>query len=113
MSSDDAHTPTINVTDPLVLLELPDVDDLSDDQRRGTICVWGDSPLTPLSAVDLGERQADDGTSWFPRACRPCAVGRAMNALQDHSGSCEQCVDDHTQCPTGLGLVRLVRETRR
>jgi hypothetical protein len=109
MSSEHALTPTIDV---LGLLTLPDVDDLSEAQRRGAVCVWGDSPLTPLSAVDLGERH-DDGTSWFPRACRPCAVGRAMNALQDHSGSCEQCVDDHTQCPTGLGLVRLVRETRR
>jgi hypothetical protein len=110
MSSEHAPTPTIDV---LALLALPDVDDLSDDQRRGAVCVWGDSPLTPLSAVDLGERQADDGTNWFPRGCRWHAQRRAMEALQAHSGSCEQCVDDHAQCPAGLGLVRLVKETRR
>jgi len=109
-ADESAGTTTIDV---LALLALPDVDDLSDEQRRGAVCVWGDSALSPLSAVDLGERQAGDGTSWWPRACRAHAQRHAMEALQDHSGLCEQCVDDHALCPTGLGLVRLVKETRR
>ncbi|MFE9476754.1 hypothetical protein [Streptomyces griseofuscus] len=38
---------------------------------------------------------------------------KAMRALLDHSQTCEPCVDDHTRCPTGLALVRAVREARR
>lgn len=95
------------------LLPLPDLDGLTDQQTRGATCVWDGTPLTATTAIDLGERHADDGTSWFPRACRPCTLPRAMSALQAHAGMCEPCVDDHTQCPTGLALVRLVREARR
>ncbi|MGW0835468.1 hypothetical protein [Streptomyces prunicolor] len=113
MSSEHAHTPTIDMNELLALLLVPDPDDLSDEQRRGAVCVWGDRPLTHLSAVDLGEQQADDGTNWYPRACRPHVQRHAMEALQTHSGSCEQCADDHTRCPSGLGLVRLIKETRR
>lgn len=95
------------------LLPLPDLDGLTDQQTRGATCVWDSTPLTATTAIDLGEQQAADGTHWFPRACRPCTLPRAMRALQEHCGLCEQCVDDHTKCPTGLGLVRLVREARR
>jgi hypothetical protein len=41
------------------------------------------------------------------------AFREAMTALTTHSQACEQCVDDHTLCPTGVGLVRAVREARR
>ena len=98
---------------PLDVLPLPAYEDLTEQQRRGATCVWGASQLTTTTAIDLGERHAADGTSWFPRACRPCTQPRALRALHLHSAMCEQCADDHTQCPTGLGLVRLVREARR
>jgi hypothetical protein len=98
----------------LASLPLPEFNTLSQQQVRGITCVFDGVALSPATAVDLGEHRIRRiHVSWFPRACRPCALPRAMQALQLHSGSCEQCVDDHTQCPTGLGLVRLVREARR
>lgn len=104
-----ASTATI----PLADLPLPEYNGLTEQQLRGANCVWDDTPLTTTTAVDLGERHADDGTSWFPRACRPCTRPRALKGLQLHSGMCEPCAIDHTQCPEGLALVRLVREARR
>ncbi|ARP70277.1 hypothetical protein LK07_11345 [Streptomyces pluripotens] len=94
------------------LLPVPKLDGLTDQQARGATCVWDETPLTATTAIDLGERTATEGRRCFPRACRPCAMRKAMDALLAHNGSCEQCVDDHTQCPTGLGLVRAVREAR-
>lgn len=102
-----------STTAPAPLLPLPGYSTLTEEQRRGATCVWDGTPLTTPTAIDLGEQQAGDGTHWFPRACRPCTLPRAMQALQEHSGMCEPCVDDYTQCPTGVGLVRLVREARR
>lgn len=94
----------------LVLLPFAE---LPDDRRRGAVCLWDGVPLSADTAIDLGERQADDGTSWFPRGCRACVLAQAMRALQLHTQSCEQCTDDFTQCLTGHGLVRLMREARR
>ena len=100
--------------DALAILLLPAYDTLSPRQKRGSACVWEDGvALSPATAVDLGERHDTDGTTLFPRACKACTQRQAMRALQDHSGSCEQCVDDYTHCPVGLALVRLVREARR
>lgn len=98
---------------PLDGLELPPRDGLTEQQARGAACIWDGTPVTTTTAIDFGEQQAADGTHWFPRACRPCTLPRAMQALQYHSGMCEPCVDDFAQCPTGLALVRLVREARR
>ncbi|WP_225825562.1 hypothetical protein [Streptomyces naphthomycinicus] len=97
------------------LLPLPDLDGLNAEQRRGAACVFDGrhSALTATTAVDLGEHQDSDGTNLFLRACKACTQRQALTELQTHSASCEPCVIDHTRCPTGLGLVRLVRETRR
>ncbi|MEU9337250.1 hypothetical protein AB0D49_29500 [Streptomyces sp. NPDC048290] len=54
------------------LLALPVLDELTDAQARGAVCVWDptEDQLTAETAIDLGERQTDGG-HWFPRACRP------------------------------------------
>lgn len=101
---------------PLDLLPLPEFNSLSQAQTRGITCVFDGVALSPATAVDLGARsfrRLGEQVSWFPRACRPCALRQAMDALVDHSQSCEQCVDDHNLCPTGLAWVRAVREARR
>ncbi|BCM70841.1 hypothetical protein EASAB2608_06175 [Streptomyces sp. EAS-AB2608] len=98
------------------LLPLPEVSALSQNQVRGITCVFDGVGLSPGSAVDLGERslrRVGGRVSWFPRACRPCALRWAMDTLVDHSRLCEQCVDDSSLCPEGAGFVRAVREARR
>jgi hypothetical protein len=95
----------------LALLPLPDPDTLSADQTRGALCVWGGEPLNTGTAVDLGER-VEQGVRLFLRACPGCAVRAALRAIHKHAPLCEQCVDDSTQCPPGLGLLRLLREAR-
>ncbi|MEU3527584.1 hypothetical protein AB0E62_27560 [Streptomyces sp. NPDC038707] len=107
MSSDTAGTQPA-----LAALPLPEYDSLTQDQTRGATCVWDGIQLTGETAVDLGPRRDTEGV-WFPRACRLCAQRQAMDALIQHSGACEQCVDDHTRCPEGSTLVRAVREARR
>ncbi|MFF5533597.1 hypothetical protein ACFY71_14100 [Streptomyces cinerochromogenes] len=100
----------------LAVLPLPEFHTLSQDQVRGATCVWDGVGLSPETAVDLGERplrRVGGQASWFPRACRRCALEQAMNALVAHSQSCEQCVDDRDLCPQGSGLVRAVRAARR
>lgn len=107
---------TASATSPLAALPLPEFDTLSQDQVRGITCIWDGVPLSTATAVDLGERkvrQFGQRTSWFPRACKPCALREAMDALVKHGQSCEQCVDDSNLCTEGLGLVRAVREARR
>ncbi|MFG2638557.1 hypothetical protein ACGFX8_33015 [Streptomyces sp. NPDC048362] len=100
----------------LAALPLPEVNSLSQGQVRGIACVWDGVPLRTATAVDLGERRvrwSGTRTSWFPRACRPCAERQALAAVLEHGQVCEQCTDDHTRCETGLTLVRAVREARR
>ena len=92
------------------LLHLPDPDGLTDQQTRGTTCVWDGTPLTTTTAIDLGERTAADGTSWFPRACQPCARRRVMQALSEHE--CTECVGTNL-CEAAQALIRLAREARR
>ncbi|MFB6805509.1 hypothetical protein [Streptomyces sp. NPDC056387] len=51
---------------------LPPVGDLSEQQVRGTACVYCGIHLGAGPAVDLGERiaqLADLRVRWFPRAC--------------------------------------------
>ncbi|MFI2761438.1 hypothetical protein ACH5A3_21590 [Streptomyces echinatus] len=97
------------------LLPLPDLDGLTAEQRRGAACVFDGrhSGLTTMTAIDLGEHRDSEGATLFLRACKACTQRHALAVLQDHSAHCEPCAIDHTQCPTGLGLVRLVRDTRR
>lgn len=57
---------------PLPPPPLPPVADLSEQQVRGTACVYCGIHLGP-TAVDLGERtagRAGERVAWFPRACR-------------------------------------------
>lgn len=107
------HASTIDV---LALLILPGLDTLTEQQVRGTACVWDGVPLTNGVAVDLGPREASRAGqpfSWFPRACRKCTHDRAFAALHEHAPTCEQCVDDAGRCETGRALQRLMREYRR
>lgn len=98
----------------LAVLPLPDYDSLSVQQVRGITCVWDGVALTADTAVDLGPRTVPGHDElWFPRGCRLCTGRAAMQELTGHNQVCEQCVDDHTACSTGLGLVRAVREARR
>ncbi|MFF8910151.1 hypothetical protein [Streptomyces olivaceoviridis] len=112
MSSEKVGAPL----SPLASLPLPEFHTLSQDQVRGATCVWDGVGLNSATAIDLGERKLKrvaGRVSWFPRACRRCALEQAMNALVAHSQSCEQCADDHNLCSEGRGLVRTVREARR
>lgn len=52
---------------------LPPIGDLSEQQVRGTACVFCGVTLDNGDAVNLGERtvrQAGVLRRWFPRACR-------------------------------------------
>lgn len=116
MNNPTSSTTQLPSADATALLRLPDYNALTEQQTRGITCVYDGVALAPATAIDLGERtvkRLGNAVSWFPRACRTCVLPQAMRALQQHAGSCEQCVDDHNQCPIGLGLVRLVREARR
>lgn len=104
------------LSNSLTYVPLPEFDTLSQAQVRGITCVHCGVALSPATAVDLGERKfrrPGDNVSWYPRSCQHCSMEQSMVALQEHSGSCEQCADDFTQCETGRGLVRAVRESRR
>lgn len=105
---------TAPATSPLALLPLPPYGSVSAQQARGITCVWDGVALTADTAIDFQPRQVPGRDElWFPRGCRPCTIRAAMHALTEHSQVCDQCTRDHTACPTGLGLVRAVRETRR
>ena len=104
----------------LALLRLPGLDGLTDEQTRGATCVWcpADSPpLTAETAVDLGEHMSplSGSTSpmrWFPRGCHVCTHHYEFAALHDHAPLCQECVDNVDECPEGVGLRRLMRDTR-
>ncbi|WP_234432590.1 hypothetical protein [Streptomyces sp. MUSC 125] len=95
-------------------LQVPTLAALGEDQTAGRTCVWGEEPLTLESAVDLGERVAEDGR-WFPRACRNCTSLRAHRAMLDHGTHCTLCASAATaaHCTVGRGLYRLQRACRR
>jgi hypothetical protein len=98
--------------DALALLVLPPLDELTDGQSRGAVCVWCPTRLATEAAVDLGEQTGDTGR-WWPRACGPCVGRRVHHALYAHVDLCEPCVDDVGQCETGRALSRLIRKYRR
>lgn len=97
----------------LALLPLPDADGLPEGRRRGAECVWTGAPLNTEMAIDLGERSASDGTSWWPRASPAGVLREATYTLHEHTTMCEQCVDDAPRCEVGAALLRVVREMRR
>jgi hypothetical protein len=117
MGSDTTRGTT--TVDALAQLTLPELNGLSDAQTRGAACVWccDDTPLTAVSAVDLGEHISpldgrEPGMRWFPRAHRRCVQTAALAVLHDHAPLCEQCVDNASDCETGMTLRRLMREYR-
>src|SRR5262249_52653371 len=101
------------------VLGLPDFNGLTDDQTRGTTCVWhGGERLTVETAVDLGEpmsspQGSSPPTRWFPRACQNCAADRAPRGLFAHCATCTDCAAAAGKCEIGRGLYRLVRDHRR
>lgn len=94
--------------------EFPALEALTEDQAAGRACVWDAERLTLESAVDLGERQGEDGR-WFPRACRKCTGLHAHRVLLDHGSHCPLCASEATvaDCVVGRGLYRLQRDCRR
>ncbi|MEV7140784.1 hypothetical protein [Streptomyces tauricus] len=103
-------------TAALALLVFPGLADLSEQQVRGTACVWSGTPISTATAVDLGERKIrllDGAISMFPRGCHGCTAEAARTALLAHAPVCEQCVDDADRCDTGRALRQIVRECRR
>lgn len=99
----------------LDLLDLPGLDGLSEQQIRGTACIWGGETLTTAAAVDLGERVTQRGGQslrWFPRACRRDVQTAALKALHEHAPDCEQCATDGMRCDTGRTLNRIARRYR-
>lgn len=106
---------TSTTDSPLLLLALPALDGLTQEQVRGAACVWCTAGLATATAVDLGERRhkrLDGHYSTFPRACRPCVTKVARATIADHAGSCEQCTDDASGCETRAELELLAREGR-
>ncbi len=80
MSSDDAHTPTIDVTDPLALPEIPDVDDLSDDVNGlvSAIATFSfDFTGFKKKMEDLLQQQLAIGPGLGGEAVQPTANGAA------------------------------------
>lgn len=114
MPSDNASTtPTIDV---LAELPLPPVSRLADGQVRGAACVWCTIALTGETAIDLGTRNdsfAGVAAHWFPRSCRDCLKEAALQEYGDHTGTCEQCIDDPSLCETRRALRRLALDGRR
>ena len=109
----ETSSPSLSPEAALGLLPLPDDETLSEEQRRGAVCVWTNEPLTAETVIDLGERHTDDGRLWFPRATRRGVVGAALLALQMHGQGCEQCMDDYRGCKDGYALERLIRFARQ
>ncbi|MEU0018064.1 hypothetical protein ABZ173_10375 [Streptomyces rochei] len=103
--------------DVLGALALPDPDTLTEDQRRGIVCVWGSDRLDTVTAVDLGVQDDEGARCWFPRACPACTADRAHRALLDHASDCTDCrrvpaPGEPTVCEVARVLTRLVRGGR-
>nr|WP_240981178.1 hypothetical protein [Streptomyces sp. N502] len=96
-------------------MPLPSLDGLTEQQVRGTACVWCETSITTATAVDLGQRRhrrLDGHYSTFPRACALCVRTAADEERPRHADSCEQCVDDAALCDTARALRRLALEGR-
>lgn len=101
--------------DARMLLPIPSMDGLVEQQVRGYMCVWGGEALANETAVNLGPRmkRRPGGTyQIFPRACRSCVKEAATRVLRIHRGVCEQCTDDATACTVRAALEQLAREGR-
>jgi hypothetical protein len=103
-------TPTAPRTGALPL-PLPALGMLSDAHRRGARCAWCSTPLTAETAVDAGERDAEDGARIFPRGCVQCAGRAAYRLLFQHAPHCDRCRTD-ASCPVAVAAQRLMRGGR-
>ncbi|MFI1021250.1 hypothetical protein [Streptomyces olivaceus] len=112
MPSDTVTRTDVVPHEVLAVLGLPDFTELTGDQARGAVCVWGDARLTADAAIDLGEQDGPEGR-WWPRACRQHVGERARRGLHDHAPTCEQCTDAAERCATSRVLYRLLREGGR
>ncbi|MFJ8146539.1 hypothetical protein ACIQ6R_15930 [Streptomyces sp. NPDC096048] len=86
---------------------------MTDAQREGESCAWCNTPLSPETAVDLGERPLVTlASSFHPIGCRPCTNKAARRDYATHPRTCLTCNrGDH--CDTSQGLRRIALETRR
>lgn len=110
-----ARVRTPSTTEALALLTLPTLDQLTEQQSRGIVCVWDGVPLRTAIAVNLGAREASRAggqVTWYPRSCRRCTYTAAYAQLCVHAVS-DACPNDVDQCPACRGFLRLMREYRR
>jgi hypothetical protein len=99
-------------TAPSALTLLPlDIEGLSEQQRRGIICVY-DGIALDTTAVDLGQRPHGQ-IQVFPRACPRCVADQAAETAGAHAAICESCVDTPAGCETVAALRRLHMEHAR
>lgn len=115
MTHDTGTPPVTTPVESRLLLRIPRIDGLSEQQVRGVTCVWDGIGLTPATAVDLGPRRIrhlDGSLRWFPRGCHSCTEAAALRTLHEHAMTCPTCDSDYQSCPTGHGLNRLLRECR-
>ena len=113
MTSETASTSTEAA---LALLDLPALDDLTQEKVRGAACIWCSVILTAETAVNLGERKhkRPGGCFYtFPRSCRPCARKAFDDALKAHAGCCMLCAIDANLCETATAIRQLMRECQR
>lgn len=104
---------TVSSRPAAAALELPSFNSLSSQQVRGYVCVWGGEGLLSGPAVGLGTRTFNRlGTrvDWFPRGCPRCVHEAAIRAIREHTGTCEQCVDNTAACDTRRALEALAEE---
>lgn len=97
----------------LPMLPLPQFLGLSDEQRRGSVCVWCSESLTAETARNLGERPAPDGTRMWPRGCTPCVREEARRIFRLHTRKCGVCIRNTEACPDRRALRDLALEGRR
>ncbi|GAA3967519.1 hypothetical protein GCM10022384_18730 [Streptomyces marokkonensis] len=109
----------------VLVLALPGLKKLTDDQVRGADCVWCRASLTADMAVDFGEQTSPApwstsriGMRWYPRACPACTGQVAHRGLLDHAPGCEDCKrepepSEANPCPINRALYQLVKDGRR
>ncbi|NUS79137.1 MAG: hypothetical protein HOV70_23460 [Streptomyces sp.] len=106
-----------DVTDPVLggarLISLAGmVPCMSDDQREGRSCPWCNTPVTPETGVDLGDRRVDgEQLVLHPAACRRCIGELARAAYARHGRTCVACYRQQ-DCGDRRLLRRLALETR-
>ncbi|MDX3851399.1 hypothetical protein [Streptomyces sp. AK02-01A] len=60
---------------PATVAAQPPMERLTKRQRHGADCLYCAVTLRPGDVVDLGGREAEDGTVWSPRAHPRCVKG--------------------------------------